>query len=97
MSTTIELLLAYCVKGGRVCPTPIKWNDLWEMLPNRRRSNIGWEPPLPLVLGAWWHTSDQEKRERLIEHIQWADRHGALDRVDAFLRGLPEHEWHCTV
>jgi hypothetical protein len=30
---------------------------------------------------------------RLREHIQWADEHGAIDEVDAYLRSLPEEQW----
>jgi hypothetical protein len=31
---------------------------------------------------------------RLQEHIVWAESHGALDNIGAFLRGLPEAEWY---
>jgi hypothetical protein len=31
---------------------------------------------------------------RLEEHIRWADAHGQLGAVSAFLEGLPEVEWH---
>ena len=51
------------------------------------------EPALPLVLEAWEHTPAPLKTLRLAEHIEWAAAHGALDRVAAFLRALPEEEW----
>jgi hypothetical protein len=31
---------------------------------------------------------------RLAEHIEWAEAHGALDKVAAFLRNLREEEWY---
>ena len=31
--------------------------------------------------------------KRLEEHIRYADAHGALVKVDRYLRGLPENEW----
>jgi hypothetical protein len=63
------------------------------MLPNRTRTGGGWEPTLPLILGAWDDTSALLKMLRLKEHINWADQHGVLDDVDKFLRSLPESEW----
>lgn len=73
---------------------PMKWNELYQMLPATRRVGNGWEPPLPLILGAWHYASDMEKRLRLEEHINWANRHGTIDTVETFLRGLAESEWH---
>jgi hypothetical protein len=34
------------------------------------------------------------KMVRLAEHIKWADKYNALPKVEAFLRGLREDEWH---
>jgi len=67
---------------------------MWKMLPKRRRIGAGWEPPLPLILGAWNYASNLEKMMRLTEHIQWADKHGKLTEISAFLRGLAESDWH---
>ncbi len=73
---------------------PQVWNALWETLPDRHRVGDGWEPPLPLILGAWHFTSNLEKMLRLEEHIRWAEQHGRLAEVDQFLRSLPESDWH---
>jgi len=86
-------LLEYVGSNGRVCPQPQNWNELWELLPNRRRVGSGWEPPLPLILAAWWTTPALSKMLRLQEHIRYAAEHGAIAQVDAFLRGLAEEEW----
>ena len=94
MNESAEQLLAYCQENGRVCPIPDKWNQLWEMLPDRVRKGAGWEPPLPLILAAWHHTSGLEKRLRLSEHIEWAETHQQLPEIDSFLRELSESEWH---
>lgn len=87
--------MAYCVSGGRVCPTPLKWNKFWEALPDRRRGRHGWEPPPPLILSQWWFTNDAAKRQRLKEHVRWAFERGALAQVGASLRALPLEDWHC--
>jgi hypothetical protein len=96
MTSQLDQLLTQCASNDRVCPMPQQWTNLWEMLPNKRRRGAGWEPPLPLILGGWWETSDSEKRERLELHIRWAAEHGILNRVGAFLRSLPENQWHHT-
>jgi hypothetical protein len=94
MKETVEALLAYCRANDRVCPLPQKWNQLWEILPDRRRVGTGWEPALPLILAAWHETPAILKMVRLSEHIGWAEKHGGLDEVGAFLRALAESEWH---
>ncbi len=72
---------------------PVRWNELWEMLPGRTRHGSEWQPPPPLILSAWWDTPSFAKSERLAEHIHYAAEHGVLEPVDRFLRGLPEGEW----
>lgn len=89
-----QALIEYAGMNGRLCLQPHAWSELWKLLPDKvRNSSGGWEPPLPLILGAWWHTTGLEKTLRLRDHIEWADSHGNIEEVDAFLRGLPEHLW----
>ena len=94
MDDTTERLIAYCRENSRVCPRPTLWNQLWELLPNRKRVGLGWEPPLPLILAAWHETPAMLKMLRLEEHIRWADKHGSIGEIAAFLRGLKEEDWH---
>jgi hypothetical protein len=93
MTAEIGALKRYCMENGRVCPLPIPWDKLWNMLPDRHREGAGWEPPLPLILGAWAHSSTQDKRKLLQEHLQWAEQHGVLGEVDRFVHSLPEDQW----
>lgn len=90
---TLADLREYVEINDRVCPLPERWNELWEMLPDRRRVGSGWEPPLPLILAAWWTTPILAKRLRLLEHLEYAADKGVLQDVDGFLRELPESEW----
>lgn len=89
-------LLNYVRADGRICPQPMCWNDLWELLPDRKRTDMdwGWDPPLPLILAGWWASSDLQKSARLKEHIEYAASHGVLDSVEVYLRGLLESDWH---
>lgn len=93
MTETSTNLIAYCRDNNRVCPMPPSWNALWEMLPERKRAGVGWEPPAPLILAAWHDTPAMFKAARLAEHIEWAASHGALEPIAAYLKGLPESDW----
>jgi hypothetical protein len=71
--TTLDDLMTEASKPGRVCPQAMIWNQLWELLPGRRRAGAGREPPLPLILAAWWEASDSDKR-RFHCHLQMGIR-----------------------
>jgi len=90
----LQRVLQQIDRDGRVCPQPNHWNAVWELLPDRQRQGAGWQPPLPLILAAWWHTSDAEKRERFELHLRWAETHGALAKVSAYLNTLEPGDWH---
>lgn len=83
-----------CTKNNRVCLQPMYWNELYEMLPNKKRVGVGWEPSLPLILGAWWNTPQLFKQIRFSEHIKWANDHGCLDHVYSYLCSLNEENWY---
>jgi hypothetical protein len=93
MADKFKDLLEYVKADGRICPNPQEWQALWEMLPDKKSVGEGWEPPLPLVLGAWWDTPLLAKIFRFEEHIRYADEHGALDDVDIYLRSLKHEQW----
>lgn len=93
LDETLESLIQYCCEYNRICPMPVYWNQLWGKLKGRKRIGLGWEPPVPLILGAWWHTSDHMKQARLIEHLRWAEKEGQLDEISIYLHGLKEQNW----
>jgi hypothetical protein len=90
---SVKTLLAYCRDKSRVCPTPQPWNSLWKLLPNHSGVGTGWEPAMPLILGAWLESTNSEKRLRLTAHIEWAKEWGALEAVKSFLYSLDENQW----
>ena len=92
--TLIEQMSIEMKRRGRVCPIPPRWNELWLMLPGRCRKGNRFEPPAPLILAAWHHSSDEQKRERFLLHIQWAQEHSAEPLVQEFLDDLDESDWH---
>ena len=90
---TFETLWEYCTRNNRVCPMPPKWNDMYGMLDNTKRVGAGFEPPIPLILGAWGNTSDSEKQERLKIHIQWCVDNNQDEEIGAYLKSLAEEDW----
>ena len=71
----------------------MRWQDIYEALPNKRRVGLGWEPPLPLLLAAWWEASPDEKRDRFLEHLKWAEDHDCLERIEAIMARWVEEDW----
>ncbi len=90
---TLEQVLKEAQKNDRVSPQPQKWNELYELLPNRVRKGNGWEPALPLILAAWWDTPALSKMARLREHIEWASKYDCLNVIYEFMKNLKEEEW----
>lgn len=87
--TVVEVMVE-ARKNNRVCPKPAKWQQLYDMLPDKKRS----EPPPPLLDAAWNDTPSIPKRMCFREHIEWAASHGCLQQVFTFMKNLPESEWH---
>ena len=90
---SLDSVLDFCRKNRRICPMPPHWSALWDLLPNRTRVGNGWEPPLPLILGAWDDTPAMMKMLRLKVHIEWAESHNSLEPVVRFLYALSEDDW----
>lgn len=90
---SFETLWEYCISKNRVIPRD--WNKLYGLLKNKKqRSSGGWEPSLPLMLGAWRTTLPIEKQLRFKEHIQWANDNGQIADIGAYLRSLAEDGWY---
>lgn len=87
---TVDEVIVEARKNNRVCPMPARWVELYDMLPDKTRS----EPTPPLVEGAWKATPSIPKRMCFREHIEWAGEHACLDKVFTFMKTLPENEWH---
>lgn len=72
---------------------PKEWKQLYDMLPDTRRLGNSWDPPLPLILGAWHDTPALQKLIRLREHMVWANEYGVLEAVDRYVRSILESGW----
>ena len=60
--------------------------------------NDEWEAAIrfsvPLILAAWAETSIEAKRERVKEHLEYAEQEGVLHDVESFLKNLTEDQWY---
>jgi hypothetical protein len=77
-------------KNNRVCPVPPRWQELYQLLPDKKNN----QPTPPLVGPAWSVTPSISKRMCLREQLEWAESRGKLEEVLSFLQRLPEAEWH---
>ncbi len=91
--TVVEVMVE-ARRNNRVCPQPARWQQLFDMLPDKKRSGAGWEPAPPLLGAAWKDTPSIPKRMVFREHIEWAASHGFLQQVFTFMKELPESDWH---
>ena len=62
--------------------------------PEPEASGSWMEPSLPLIFAAWHDAPAMAKMLRLAEHIEWADKQGALEVAAGFLRSLREEDWY---
>jgi hypothetical protein len=93
MTEKMSAFLLRTKENGWLCPQPQRWNDLWEILPDKTQQVGGWKPSLPLILAGWWASSGIEKRLRFEEHLRWADDHGAADSIIDYLETLSSEDW----
>ena len=87
-------LLEYVQAADRVCPMPDHWDRLCQILRKKAKADGRRGPSNPLILAAWWASSNLDKIHRLREHIEFAEANAVLSEVDEYLRGLPEANWH---
>lgn len=90
---TFETLWKYCTENKRIIPKD--WSLIYNKLKNKKQKpSGGWEPPLPLILAAWYVTMPIEKQLRFKEHIQWAFNNNQIEEIGRYLRRLKEDEWY---
>jgi hypothetical protein len=90
----LEQALAEARRFNRVCPQPVHWQRLYDMLPNKVTTGRHPHPPPPIGGSAWQATPALPKRLCLRDHLEWADSQGVLDEVMVFLKSLREDDWH---
>jgi hypothetical protein len=88
---TLDRALQIARASNRACPLPEHWSALFELL---QRAAPAKSIPPPTIDGAAWKVApSMQKRLRLREQLEWAERHQALGDAVRFLAALPEDAW----
>ena len=90
---TVDEVMLLARRNNRACPLPGPWTQLHALLPAHSARGRALAPPPPIDGPAWDQVSPMQKRLRVRDHIEWADRAGVLREVHEFLARLPEEEW----
>ncbi|MEJ7929755.1 hypothetical protein WG922_07195 [Ramlibacter sp. AN1015] len=77
---------------NRVCPRPVAWQQLHDMLLARAPAGDR-PPPPPAASDQREPTSFLARRMVLRDQLQWAEAHGLLPDALGYLRGLTEEQW----
>lgn len=86
----LQELITYSQENKRVCLQPQLWNKLHARLSKHAKEKV----IAPLILAAWWDASNLQKMLRFQEHLELAEQLGKLNEINAWLRSLPESDWH---
>jgi len=90
---TVDQVMLLARRNNRACPLPGPWAELHALLPAHNARGRSLAPPPPIGGPDWDQVSPMQKRLRVRDHIEWADRAGVLREVHEFLARLPEEEW----
>lgn len=69
----------------KICPTPQIWNTVYNQLVEYSQKHIckPSEPPIPLILAGWAFSSDDEKKLRWENTVEWAEDNGCSEILDS--------------
>lgn len=87
-----RLMLHYHLRG-RAYPAERYWERLYQMLEEEAERRGKTPPPPPLTYALDHDPSEEEKTERLLEQLAWADRNNLLHRVQMFFDAMPASGW----
>ena len=92
-TVTLDKVMQLARHRNRVCPVLARWMEFHAQLALHARSAR--DPlPEPLQGAAWAGTPSLAKRMVFRDQLEWADRNGCLPQAHAFLKDLPDADWH---
>jgi hypothetical protein len=90
-SVSVDQALQLTRRNNRVCPMPERWRDMFDLMASIAPGKA--LPPVVIDGAAWSVVPPMQKRIRLREQLEWAERLGLLDPVFRFLQDLPDEGW----
>jgi len=91
---TVDSVMVEARRNNRVCPLPLQWQVMYDLLPTTVRPDGKRVPTPPLAGLAWHQTPSLSKRTCLREQVEWAATQGCLGTIQSFFGSLQEDEWH---
>jgi hypothetical protein len=88
-----ERLIEFLRMHRQVVPAPKYWEKLYLVLAEEAERRGRTAPPAPLTHGLEIEVTPENRRQRLIEQIVWADRNSLLHRVQQVLDTIPTSGW----
>lgn len=88
---TIDQALQLARRGNRVCPMPEQWKAMFALMQRHAPANTA--PPNTIDGAAWNAVPRMQRRLRLRDQLEWAERHNVLEFPFRFLKGLSEDDW----
>lgn len=90
---SLDEVMVVARRNNRACPLPPQWEAFHQLLPIRELHGHQLVAPQPITGPDWAAASPMQKRLRLRDQIEWAERTGALMAAYDFLLALPEEAW----
>jgi hypothetical protein len=88
---SLDQALTIARRGNRACPMPEHWKAFYDVL--TKLAPPGAVPPMTIDGAAWAVVPPMQKRMRLRDQLEWAERTGVLEPVVRFLQALPDEAW----
>jgi len=93
-SSRAKRLLEHHRLRGRSYPTQRYWERLYQMLEEEAEKRGRTPPPPPLSYALDHEPTDDDKVERLLEQLAWADHNNLLHRIQMFFDSMPSSGWN---
>lgn len=80
-------------KEGKICLEGSYWHEAFTIITssNKRDNSI---LPNPLILGGWSNSSDKEKKERFIIHLEYANKNDKWPELLEYFENLDDNAWY---
>ena len=83
---SLDLVKTAVSRKEVVCPMPPVWNDFYKLIGGFKDKRL--EKVRPLILSSWNFATDDEKNQRFMQHLCFAEENNLGDRADRFFCSL---------
>lgn len=87
---TLETILNFLKEHNYAYPHEAVWYGMCEIFLQERHDE---PPPRSIVLAGWHIATHDQKRQRFIDHLEWAKRHDLLEEVYEYICLIDKNSW----